>query len=221
MPQISPKPIVLKDATLLVGADSYEKQISAATFSPASSVQQWSGMSPSAVYADVTTATWTLELSLAQDWETVGSLSRFLLANEGNTISGIFKPRNGGGSSFAATFIITPGAIGGAVGAFAESSVSLPLVGRPVEILAGGGIPTLAAATPASGAAAGGTLVQIAGSGFTGATAVRFGAVAATNYTIISDTLLVATTPAQPVGSKPVTVTNAVGTSATAPFSYV
>lgn len=66
---------------------------------------------------------------------------------------------------------------------------------------------------PTKGPAAGGTSVKITGTGFTGATAVRFGSLAA-SFTFSSGTKLLATAPAQAVGVVDVTVTNGAGTSA-------
>ena len=67
--------------------------------------------------------------------------------------------------------------------------------------------------TPAFGTAAGGTSVTISGSGFTGATGVTFGGVAATGLAISGDGMAItATTPAHDVGAVPVVVTEANGT---------
>jgi hypothetical protein len=73
--------------------------------------------------------------------------------------------------------------------------------------------PTVAGLTPNHGPAAGGTSVVITGSGFTGATAVRFGATNATAYTVNSSTQITATAPAGS-GIVDVAVTTAAGTSA-------
>jgi hypothetical protein len=56
--------------------------------------------------------------------------------------------------------------------------------------------PTVTGISPKSGPSAGGTLVTITGSGFTGATAVDFGATATTNFTVVNATTISATSPA-------------------------
>ena len=83
--------------------------------------------------------------------------------------------------------------------------------------------PAVIGPEPDSGPAAGGTLVTITGTGFTGATAVDFGTTAATSLTVVSDTTITADSPAG-AGTVNVTVTTPGGTSATSPadqFTYV
>ncbi len=70
--------------------------------------------------------------------------------------------------------------------------------------------------------ATGGTPVFIAGTGFTGTTAVKFGATSATSFTVVSDTQITAVSPAG-TGTVDVTVTTPVTTSVTVPadqFTY-
>jgi hypothetical protein len=83
--------------------------------------------------------------------------------------------------------------------------------------------PTVTGLNPTSGPAAGGTLLTITGTGFTGATAVDFGATAATDFTVINGTTITADSPAG-TDTVDVTVTTTYGTSATAPsnrFTYI
>ncbi|HWE67430.1 MAG TPA: IPT/TIG domain-containing protein [Acidimicrobiales bacterium] len=74
--------------------------------------------------------------------------------------------------------------------------------------------PTVTSVTPAGGPPAGGTTVTITGSGFTHASAVKFGTTAAKSFTINSDGSITAVSPAG-TGVVDVTVTNPFGTSAT------
>ena len=83
--------------------------------------------------------------------------------------------------------------------------------------------PVVTGLSPTSGPTAGGTLVTITGTGFTGATAVDFGTTAATNVTVVSDTSITADSPAGTAGTVDVTVTTPAGISATSPadqFTY-
>ncbi|MFR9750049.1 IPT/TIG domain-containing protein [Nocardia sp. 004] len=56
-------------------------------------------------------------------------------------------------------------------------------------------VPTITTLFPTSGPEAGGTVVIITGTGFTGATAVTFGAAPAAGFTVDSDTQITATAP--------------------------
>ncbi|MBI2765171.1 MAG: IPT/TIG domain-containing protein [Chloroflexi bacterium] len=81
--------------------------------------------------------------------------------------------------------------------------------------------PVIGAISPASGPAAGGTVVTITGSGFTGATAVSFGGVAAASFTVVNDTQITATSPSRAAGNATITVTTPSGSaSSAAAFSF-
>jgi hypothetical protein len=75
--------------------------------------------------------------------------------------------------------------------------------------------PAFTGISPTSGSTAGGTVVTITGSNFTGATAVSFGSVAASSFTVNSATQITAMAPAEAAGTVDVKVTTAGGTSAT------
>ena len=75
--------------------------------------------------------------------------------------------------------------------------------------------PSVTSVSPGTGIP--GTVVTVDGSGFTGTTAVDFGALAAASYTVVSATEVTATVPAGVVGTVDVTVTTGSGTSATSP----
>lgn len=73
--------------------------------------------------------------------------------------------------------------------------------------------PSISSLSPASGTTAGGTVVTITGTSFTGATAVKFGTKAATTFTVISDSKISVTSPSHSVGLVDVTVVGPGGTS--------
>jgi hypothetical protein len=75
--------------------------------------------------------------------------------------------------------------------------------------------PAITAISPASGPAAGGTTVTITGSGFSGATKVTFGSVAAVSFSVSSANTITAVSPAQGAASYNISVTTPVGTSPT------
>ena len=73
--------------------------------------------------------------------------------------------------------------------------------------------PTVTSVTPSTGPASGGTTVLVVGTGFTAATAVKFGGISA-DFEISSATLLAAASPANVTGAAQIVVTNADGSSA-------
>lgn len=78
-----------------------------------------------------------------------------------------------------------------------------------------GNAPVVTSISPSTGSVAGGNSVTVSGSGFTGATAVNFGTIAATDFAVSSDTTVVSTSPAFAAGTVDVTVVTPNGTSAT------
>jgi len=74
--------------------------------------------------------------------------------------------------------------------------------------------PTVTKLTPKKGPASGGTAVSITGTGFTGASAVKFGSVEAASFKVNSATSITAVSPAGTTGSVDVTVTTPAGASA-------
>ena len=89
-------------------------------------------------------------------------------------------------------------------------------------------VPSVTGIAPSNGSVLGGTSVVITGNNFLGATAVKFGTVNATSYTINSDTQITAVSPASApagtLGPVDVTVTAASGTSTTSAsdkFTYL
>ena len=124
-------PLVLKDAIVEIEGTDYRKHVSNVTFTPSASSITWQGLSPDASFTDAASTTWTVALTYAQDWTEVQSLSRFLFENEGDRVAMTFRPKAGEGVSFSCQVSIVPGAIGGAVNAVAEATVTLGVVGRP------------------------------------------------------------------------------------------
>lgn len=131
MAQIAVNPFLMRDCLFSVATDSYEKHVSAVEFVPSSSVVNWKGLTPAAVFSFGTPATWTCNLSFAQDWATANSLSRYLFEHEGDEIAVVFEPV-AGGPSITATLIVAPGSIGGAVDAVAVATVTLGCKAKPV-----------------------------------------------------------------------------------------
>ena len=75
--------------------------------------------------------------------------------------------------------------------------------------------PSVTGLATTAGSTAGGTLVTITGSHLTGASAVAFGAVSVSNFTVVSDSTITVYAPSQGSGTVHVTVTTPSGTSTT------
>ncbi|MFI6977374.1 IPT/TIG domain-containing protein [Embleya sp. NPDC050154] len=130
----------------------------------------------------------------------------------------------------AGGFVYTTNAVSGDVSVIDTASdtvvATIPVGNTPYGIVVVG-VPqprTVTSVTPGSGPAAGGTAVTVTGTGFTGTTAVAFGATPAPSYTVVDDTTITATAPPGTPGTVDVTVTGPGGTSATTPadrFTYL
>ncbi|MEY9895075.1 hypothetical protein ABIA31_008764 [Catenulispora sp. MAP5-51] len=80
--------------------------------------------------------------------------------------------------------------------------------------------PVISSLSPTQGPSIGGNTVTLTGTGFTGATSVFFGTVAA-SFTVVSSTQITATAPPAPVAPVAVTVVTTGGTSNGAFYFYV
>jgi len=125
MAQIAVQPLILKDMILTIGTDSYEKHVSGVLIEPQTTKKTWRGGTPSATFSDVSIDSWTCRLDYVQDWETTNSLSDYLLDNAGETKAAVITPASGVGQKFSVNIGIIPGPIGGKVGDYTNSSVTL------------------------------------------------------------------------------------------------
>ncbi|TMB90176.1 MAG: hypothetical protein E6J45_09260, partial [Chloroflexi bacterium] len=103
------------------------------------------------------------------------------------------------------------------------STMSLTNLSLSLPVVAGAGCPKVTGVSPSSGSTAGGDTVTITGSGFTGTTAVSFGANPSASFTVDTDAQITAVSPAGS-GTVDVTVTTPGATSPTGSadqFTYV
>lgn len=132
MAQINVQPLYLKDVVLSIGtAGEFEKHVSGVVFTPSVATATFKGLDSAAVFTQASNASWTVDLSYVQDWDSATSLSGYLFNNAGTEVSITFTPASGSGS-WEAVCIIVPGAVGGQVDSYATSTVSLPVQGQPV-----------------------------------------------------------------------------------------
>lgn len=133
MTAIAVNPLFMSECTFSVATDSFEAALSSVTFTPANTTATWKGLAAGSVFTKSGKSTWTCQIAFAQDFGTAGSLSNYLLANEGEQVTVTFVPDVNDDTSptITATLIVVPGSIGGAVDAFATSTVTLPVLGKP------------------------------------------------------------------------------------------
>ena len=131
MANIVPVPLVMKDCLVKVATDNYEAALSGVALTPTTPTFTFRGLTPTAVYPAVGNPDWAAQLDYVQDWDTAGSLSNYLQANQGKTVSMEFTPKAKSGKKFTVDVTIIAGPIGGQTNALATSSVTLP-AGSPV-----------------------------------------------------------------------------------------
>jgi hypothetical protein len=105
-------------------------------------------------------------------------------------------------------------AVGFWLGSSSGSQKKDDVIGAALGASARAAAPVVTAISPTSGGVGGGTPVTVTGSGFAGATSVRFGASTAGAMTVVSDTQITVTSPVGS-GTVDVTVMTPTGTSAT------
>ncbi len=159
----------------------------------------------------------------------------------GSTIVGISGTNFAGGGSFGVTIggvaatgvsVDSPTHITATTPAGTEGSADVVVTNNDGQTVTGAGaytyvaipVPAVTAISPAGGSTAGCTRVTLTGTGFTGATAVRFGATAGSDLIVDNNTRITVTSPTHAAGIVPITVTTPGGTSPAAPagwFTYL
>lgn len=129
------EPLVLKDYTVKIDADNYEKAVSAVIFTPpGSSAVTWQGPIGEDHSDESESGAWTMQLDYVQDWETAGSLSGYLFDHHGETKTCEFVPRAGTGlPKFTADIVLRTGPVGGSTRQFATSSTQMTCKAKPVR----------------------------------------------------------------------------------------
>jgi len=120
--------IFMKNVTFKVASTDYATQLSSVTLTPNATTATWAGFN-GATQKNTASADWQADLTFGQDWTATG-FSKYLFDNEGKSVVATFAPASGG-PTFTATVTLTPGSVGGGVNTYAESTVSLPIDGKP------------------------------------------------------------------------------------------
>lgn len=132
MTAITVAPIIINNCLLKLGTNNYEAHVAKATLTPNHTIVRRKGLTPTARFAVAADPEWTLELDTTQDYETVNSLSNYLLANQGTVVTGQLSPV-AGGTAWDISVMALASAIGGDGDSVAASDVSLPVIGQPVK----------------------------------------------------------------------------------------
>lgn len=127
---------LLKEISVIIDGTEYADSIASFQFVPSQTVQTWKGGRRDATYTDVTDATWTCNMKLAQDWDTSASLANYLLAHAGERQEATFIPT--GGATVTGTLILAVPPIGGDVNAWLEGTISCGVEGAPTVTPAAG-----------------------------------------------------------------------------------
>lgn len=138
-------PIMMKDAYLRLGDEStgpvVDVQTTSITLKPSAGVQRLKTLSPEGRFSDADDPEWELEVAYSHGENVAGGttdtvLADYLLANHGQKLDFLFRPRNGG-KGYAGVLTAIAGPIGGKQGAWMEGSVTLPVEGQPVAVAVG------------------------------------------------------------------------------------
>ena len=118
-------------------------------------------------------------------------------------------------SSANAISVVVPAGVAGAVNVTVTNSAGTSTAGTASQYTFVSSVPIVTGLSVASGSVNGGTTVTITGTNLSGVTSVLFGAVAASQFTVLSPTSIVVVTPAATLGVCDITVQSPNGTSAT------
>lgn len=138
MAKIAVAPLFLRNykMSIQVGAteNNYEGHTEAVSMVPTTPSATWTA-GDAVVHTATAPSTWELTVVHVQDHATTDSLSRFLLDNEGATATITFTPDDTTGTTdptYTTTCDLAPTTIGGTVGAFATSTMTVPCT-KPVR----------------------------------------------------------------------------------------
>lgn len=122
---------VMRNSSVVFGADEFAAQLNKALLVPEVPTQQMRTLVPSGVLSDVDDPTWTLQLSGPQDWTEAQGLAQYLTENSGTEVTAVITPRLLGVSA-TVSVILKAVQFGGEQGEWETFEAELPVVGQPV-----------------------------------------------------------------------------------------
>ena len=187
-----------------------------------------SSASTDAALSSLTLSTGTLDPVFSADATTytaavannVSSVDVTATAADSHAALAITGPNNSGsgGSTLTAPIQLDVGPNTITVEATAEDGTTRK--SYTIEVTRAAPAPTITSVSPVSGNTAGGDIVTIIGTNFTGATGVTFGGVAGTDLTVVSESKITVKAPAHAAGAVNVVVTTSGGDSNAGTYTY-
>jgi hypothetical protein len=123
------QPITLKNATFMVAEDDFTAAITQAVFVP-QVIWSWADALCGGSVPLYERVRWVCQVGYVQDFETAGSLSRYLIEHAAQTRTVVFAPV-AGGPAVQADVMIVPGPLGGVPNQHLTGSVTMPLFDEP------------------------------------------------------------------------------------------
>ncbi|MFZ4843016.1 hypothetical protein [Mycetocola saprophilus] len=121
----------LKEVIVVLDGTDYGAHTSSVDATPASTTTTWRGGKSGAIRTDRSPSEWVVNLNVAQDFATPGSLANILLENDGKKAQFAFQPFPDSPFMLEVEVTLVAPKVGGAVNAFNESTVALPANGAP------------------------------------------------------------------------------------------
>lgn len=127
MAKITAKPVLFRNP-VSIGADEYTAHLNRAEFVPTQPTASFTDLDGKTTNFGGVSA-WVLELAGAQDWETLNSLTQYLLANEGIEVEATVELPGGGTAT--GTVIVAATNIGGTINTPMTFAKQLQAQGAP------------------------------------------------------------------------------------------
>lgn len=131
----------LGPGTLEIGSSGSTKALAAettaATLTPSTNSGDAINFLDGSTDAGEVTETWTLEVTLAQNYDSSSAIN-WLLDNTGSQMPFTYRPRTDSQSTYSGTLTVVSAAIGGDVKTKNTSDASFPLAGAPTRQSSGG-----------------------------------------------------------------------------------
>lgn len=129
MATVTAAPYFQTTGSITIDGDDYTAAISAAALVPTTPTETFNdiggGVTPVAG-----SPAWMLQVTVAQDWATVGALAQKLITWNGLSKEVVFTPKSGG-VGFTIDALMIAGQVGGNARTIPTSAVSMPCVGQP------------------------------------------------------------------------------------------